>query len=54
MAAATALLSLDYRRHRRTVWSGPAFRAAIADTVPAPVRKLTTTRSSSPPASCAG
>ncbi|MFC9912434.1 hypothetical protein [Streptomyces sp. NPDC127197] len=42
MAAATALLSLDYRRHRRDgLERGPAFRAAIADTVPAPVRKLT-------------
>ncbi|MEU9110994.1 hypothetical protein AB0D04_04115 [Streptomyces sp. NPDC048483] len=42
MAAATALFSLDYRRHRRDgLDRRPAFLAALADTVPAPVRKLT-------------
>jgi hypothetical protein len=42
MAAATALTCLDYRRHRRDgLDRRPAFLAAIADTVPAPVRKLT-------------
>lgn len=42
MAAATALLLLDHRRHRREgLDRRPAFLAALADTVPAPVRKLT-------------
>lgn len=41
MAAATALLSADHRRHRRAgLDRRSAFLAAIADTVPAPVRKL--------------
>ncbi|MEV5545915.1 hypothetical protein AB0L35_07200 [Streptomyces sp. NPDC052309] len=41
-AAAALLLFLDHRRHRRdglAPW--PAFLAAVADTVPAPVRRLT-------------
>ncbi|WP_238782874.1 hypothetical protein [Streptomyces monomycini] len=42
-AAAAALICLDHRRHRRAgLGSRAAFVAAIADTVPAPVRKLTT------------
>lgn len=42
MIAAGTLLSLDYRRHRREgLDRHPALRAALADTVPAPVRKLT-------------
>ncbi|WP_331770118.1 hypothetical protein OG948_41240 (plasmid) [Embleya sp. NBC_00888] len=40
--AASALLALDHRRHRRAgLARRPAFLAAIADTVPAPVRRLT-------------
>ncbi|MFJ8076617.1 hypothetical protein ACIQ7Q_22375 [Streptomyces sp. NPDC096176] len=42
MTAATALICLDYRRHRRDgLDRRPAFLCAIADTVPAPVRRLT-------------
>ncbi|GCD40978.1 hypothetical protein GKJPGBOP_00631 [Streptomyces paromomycinus] len=41
-AAAAALIALDHRRHRRAgLGRRAAFVAAIADTVPAPVRKLT-------------
>ncbi|MFK8844099.1 hypothetical protein [Streptomyces sp. Ac-502] len=41
-AAAAALICLDHRRHRRSgLGRRAAFFAAIADTVPAPVRKLT-------------
>ncbi|MCF2530488.1 hypothetical protein [Yinghuangia soli] len=41
--AATAVLSADYRRHRGAGGHAPraALTAAVADTVPAPVRKLT-------------
>ncbi|WP_328868928.1 hypothetical protein OHT76_01890 [Streptomyces sp. NBC_00287] len=40
--AASSLLSLDYRRHRREgLHRHPALLAAIADSVPAVVRKLT-------------
>ncbi|MET8537588.1 hypothetical protein ABZV67_38915 [Streptomyces sp. NPDC005065] len=42
MAAATALISLDHRRHRRAgLDRRAALLAAIADAVPASVRKLT-------------
>ncbi|MBC2907515.1 hypothetical protein [Streptomyces cupreus] len=42
MIAASALLTLDYRRHRRDgLDRHPALLAALADSVPAPVRKLT-------------
>ncbi|MER6528907.1 hypothetical protein [Streptomyces sp. NPDC001508] len=41
MAGATALVVLDYRRHRRTgLHRRSAFLAAIADSVPVSVRKL--------------
>lgn len=41
VATATALLLFDYRRHRRTgLRRRPAFLAALADGVPAPVRRL--------------
>ncbi|MFT2018437.1 hypothetical protein ACMA1D_21740 [Streptomyces sp. 796.1] len=40
-AGATTLLFFDYRRHRRGGLDGrPAFLAAVADGVPAPVRRL--------------
>ncbi|MGW7302645.1 hypothetical protein, partial [Streptomyces sp. NPDC054829] len=43
LIAASALLFLDHRRHRRAgLDRRTALRAAIADTVPAPVRRLTT------------
>ncbi|WP_053695223.1 hypothetical protein [Streptomyces sp. NRRL F-5755] len=42
MITAAVLLALDHRRHRRDgLDHRPAFAAAIADTVPAAVRKLT-------------
>ncbi|QXE39311.1 hypothetical protein KQY30_21720 [Streptomyces sp. GMY02] len=42
MAAAAVLITLDHRRHRRDgLGSRPALLAAVADTVPAPVRRLT-------------
>jgi hypothetical protein len=42
MAAAVVLVAVDYRRHRRAGAGRRAgFRAAVADTVPAPVRRLT-------------
>ncbi|MFH8410250.1 hypothetical protein ACH4FX_36580 [Streptomyces sp. NPDC018019] len=42
MAAAAVLLLTDHRRHRRDgLGHRRAVRAALADTVPAPVRKLT-------------
>ncbi|MEU7134930.1 hypothetical protein [Streptomyces sp. NPDC046261] len=41
MVAATTLLALDYHRHRLDgLPRRPALLAAVADTVPAPVRKL--------------
>jgi hypothetical protein len=42
MTAMVVLLRLDHRRHRRDgLGPRPAFLAAIVDTVPAPVRRLT-------------